>query len=35
MTNEKQSLTEYYEEKGKIRFMMVTNKEHKTELTRR
>ncbi|MDO9334056.1 MAG: hypothetical protein Q7T57_05990, partial [Dehalococcoidales bacterium] len=35
MTNDKQSLTDYYDEKGKVRFMMVTSKEHKAELTRR
>lgn len=31
---EKNSST-YYEEKGKVRFMMVTSIEHKAELTRR
>lgn len=34
MTNNKQSLTDYYDEKGKVRFMMVTSKEHKAELDR-
>jgi len=34
MTIEKQSLTEFYEEKGQIRFMMVMSKEHKAELGR-
>lgn len=34
MTIAKQSLTEFYEEKGQVRFMMVVSKEHKAELGR-
>ena len=34
MTNNKQSLTDYYDAKGKIRFMMVTSKEYKADLSR-